>query len=165
MKWEIVLLVLGLGSANYCWRAGYHREIVKDIKYCPEGYEKDRSTGDDICHEICADGWRHGDGIHEDHCYKDCPEGFDTTGFDYCLLGHYYARTEYYIYSHCLDDNPQGCQAIGISWYPLCKENYYPEGAYCMPKCPDDMPLYMKKWCTIPSFLRSKMKALEDCNL
>jgi len=113
---------------------------------------------------MCKEGYEHAAiNEYENVCVKLCPEGFGTSGYDYCVKPQSYERTEYYIYNSCLQDNPNGCQAIGISWYPKCKENFFAKGAYCMPSCPDDMSEFRKVMCSRPTYDRFKQPPIEGC--
>uniref|UniRef100_A0A914DW01 Uncharacterized protein n=1 Tax=Acrobeloides nanus TaxID=290746 RepID=A0A914DW01_9BILA len=81
-----------------------------------------------VCYPKCQAGYTGGGPV----CWEDCPNGFTDIGL-LCLKPNSYSRgLGYALWNNdtCEKENPQGCELLGLVWYPKCQNGLAPAGCY-----------------------------------
>lgn len=121
---------------GYSWDPFAQRPNPPAGRNMQNGYDRCRyDLGENACenggagisYPKCAPGWW---GVGP-LCWENCRAGYgDLPGFVCSRSGIDIAR------ERCAKDNPQGCEQIGLIFYPKCKAGYATAGLVCTQECP-----------------------------
>jgi microsomal dipeptidase-like Zn-dependent dipeptidase len=116
----------------------YDQEFIHKIKLPHKATcEPGMSMEGGLCYPPCNAGF-HSFGTL---CVRDCPAGFRDDGLACGKLATGYLRGVGYLLQNddqgaCQRDNPQGCEKVGLIWYPRCKAGFHGIGPLCTEDCP-----------------------------
>ncbi len=141
MKW--IALKVSAVRVPYCYKKSETRGAGKPLSNkCAPGLEKDAG----LCYPKCKSGYK---GVATT-CSANCPAGFKDIGLFCQKPSGTYGRGVGYGWKigdpvgnydkarqRCVGANSQGCEKIGLIWYPKCKTGYKATTAnICAPACP-----------------------------
>ena len=134
MKTAILVLLgtVSTVSATACWQQAYGRGAGVPPSACPVNTEF--SDSDNLCYTLCVPTYT---GVGP-LCWADCPSGFADNTTD-CLKPDSYERSKYQIWDEemCNKENTQGCEELGIYWFPKCLEGFQADNRTCKAVCPE----------------------------